>query len=554
MKLALYNNQNNNLYNKPAKNTDKNVSFTNSAIISSVFNAATKTMQYCDTNPIAGVSLIDVTSMIAPRTYIDTKSNGFAGLETLRRESSGLLINCLLPGFAVLGIAGALKTVTMGKEFSNIKGVKLHKLWADENTINMTKHAWTSATENGWTAGKPTPEHVEKYVRNIVGNVVNLGKHAESENVIKTLSNAIQDSSTNQKALLKQLDKFASETIEKTKIPKHLNFEETFETAVSQGAKSKAKLSSNIHELFRDVVNMGKTYSNEVINKDNIGNFAERLTKLVKQKSFAGVALICAVGFGVQKYNRYLTEKKSGHKGFPGYKDYGKENTHLLTEKEKAKLSFNKALATAGMIGLTALSMKGFNLKKLQFKSILPSMDQSRFIAATTFVGRMLAADDNNELRETTLRDSLGFASLYFLGDYVAKAVASAVPDKNLLNITAKVPEKVGEGVMASVNHAWKKTVHWVNNIELKSFEEVASNSKNWRTAAQLSGILYSCLALGFAVPTINRKMTEANRKKQLETMKHNENIPQQIPVMTSRANMSEKTKKLFSAFINPNY
>ena len=44
-----------------------------------------------------------------PRTYVDAKTNGFAAAETFRRESSGLIVNCLIPGFIVYGVAKVLE-------------------------------------------------------------------------------------------------------------------------------------------------------------------------------------------------------------------------------------------------------------------------------------------------------------------------------------------------------------------------------------------------------------------------------------------------------------
>ena len=50
---------------------------------------------------IINVSIIDLATAILPRTWVDAKTNGFAAAETFRRESSGLIVNCLIPGFIV---------------------------------------------------------------------------------------------------------------------------------------------------------------------------------------------------------------------------------------------------------------------------------------------------------------------------------------------------------------------------------------------------------------------------------------------------------------------
>ena len=90
--------------------------------------AATAVLQFCNTNPMAGVSLIDMVTAIAPRTIVDAKTNGFAAAETFRRESSGLIVNCLIPGFIVLGVAKALEAFGFGE-----KG--LSKMWANQEAL-----------------------------------------------------------------------------------------------------------------------------------------------------------------------------------------------------------------------------------------------------------------------------------------------------------------------------------------------------------------------------------------------------------------------------------
>ena len=77
---------------------------------------------------MAGVSLIDMATAILPRTYVDAKTNGFAAAETFRRESSGLVVNCLIPGFIVLGAAKLLEAFD-----KNSKG--LSGMWANQDAL-----------------------------------------------------------------------------------------------------------------------------------------------------------------------------------------------------------------------------------------------------------------------------------------------------------------------------------------------------------------------------------------------------------------------------------
>ena len=80
------------------------------------------------------------------------------------------------------------------------------------------------------------------------------------------------------------------------------------------------------------------------------------------------------------------------------------------------------------MLGVCGLSMFMDRpvLKNIfQFKGIFPTMDQARIISTATFASRMGASEDKNELREATVRDIATFSSFYFLGDYVAKGIAT---------------------------------------------------------------------------------------------------------------------------------
>ena len=63
-------------------------------------------VQQCEKQPMINVTVLDLSTAIVPRTVIETKeSNGYAGFEAFRRESSGLIVNCIIPGFIVAGVA-----------------------------------------------------------------------------------------------------------------------------------------------------------------------------------------------------------------------------------------------------------------------------------------------------------------------------------------------------------------------------------------------------------------------------------------------------------------
>ena len=89
-------------------------------------NWALKAIQKCEESPMLNVAVLDLATAIIPRTIFETfigskqkdengndtgerKLNILGGFEALRREGSGLLINCIIPSFVVLGLAKILE-------------------------------------------------------------------------------------------------------------------------------------------------------------------------------------------------------------------------------------------------------------------------------------------------------------------------------------------------------------------------------------------------------------------------------------------------------------
>ena len=125
---------------------------------------------------------------------------------------------------------------------------------------------------------------------------------------------------------------------------------------------------------------------------------------------------------------------------------------------------------------------------------------------AATLIGRFMASDNNDELRETATRDYLGFLNWLVFGGFAAKGMANLLDKKrsSLFN-----ESKRGKGV-----------THWLNEISLKSHNEIAAKGKDfskknmWKlNLAHAAGLAYSTLALGFLLPKLNIWIT--NKKQQ---------------------------------------
>ena len=152
--------------------------------------------------------------------------------------------------------------------------------------------------------------------------------------------------------------------------------------------------------------------------------------------------------------------------------------------------------------------------KKLEFTGPITSGNAIKTVYGFNIIGRFLAADNSTELRESMTRDYLGFLNWLVFGGFAAKGVANLLDKKGkeLFNYTRE-----GKGLK-----------HWLNDMSLKTHNEVASKGRNfakknmWKlNLAQASGIAYSAITLGLLLPMLNAKVTEIEAKK-----KRNYNSP----------------------------
>lgn len=483
----------------------------------SFLDAATKGLQMCDKYPMIGVALTDSVATDVPRTIFDLVKTGVpAAMETARREFSGLFVNCLMPSFIVLGAAKFLNKGTMGKEFSDIN---LSNSWANGESIN--KFVETFKNSMDVTSKTTTQSEIKTFFNNIFTGLNGrdgdkwvefssaLGKD-KLEEVSELLTKAVFDNSGDKKALKNTLAQVSSLITDTTHAGEILTYD--------INAKG---FGSNLSELLRDSVDIAKKFTQESV-RNNLDLFGKKATKLVNAKSILGLAIIVPIAMSVQSINRAITRHKYKQKGAPIYKDFEKGNTHKeMNAKEKANFFSQKIACAASMVSIALLSMmKKPSMQMFQFKGMFPTVDQCRWIATSTFVSRMFASEDPNELRESTVRDIASFSGLYFLGDYAAKAAASIIekikPDVKLLNRTGKsnaqspILNRIGD---------------WIKNTYVKSFDEVLPKDKNMRSICELASLGFSIISLGILLPAYNRQVTEKKvaqaKQKELQQTKN---------------------------------
>lgn len=512
---------------------------------------ALKGIQKCEEKPMVNVAVLDLSTAIIPRTFFETfigsktkdedgndthhrKLNIMGGFEALRREGSGLVINCLIPGYIVKFAARLLNKPIMGQ----FKNSSLVKSWANSDTISCIQKYYNNAQ------GLTKEDRVYSTLKSMFDDIEGVNGNAEKDGLKK-----FKELFANDPEYKEHLRKFAKNIIsdkpEKDFANDMYNFlvkksgiAENIKFAGDKGYFSSSlghlceSASDILHGAYQEGIikdysadatqgkNVEKLVSKEV---EELSKYFGKAKKLVNAKSIAGLGMIIPLAISAQPINRWITHKLSGKKGAPIYND---DKERVLTPEEKAKLTRDKFIAVPLMWAVTGLSMlmDKPSLKMFQFKNIFPTMDQARIISAATFSSRLAAAEDSNELKENTIRDIATFSSFYFLGDYAAKAIATFLEKHNKDGI--KLINRLKEPAEGA--NILQKFWNWAKHTKMKSTDELLGSignealrlkARNMRGLCQLGNIGFSLLSLGVFIPIYTR--TQSNKK---EKMRHDQN------------------------------
>lgn len=522
------------------------------AIDGAIGGAILSGLQMCEQVPMINVAVLDLSTAIVPRTVVEGQTNPYAGFEAFRRESSGLIINCMIPGLIVAGIAKTIQSGIMGGK------TQLGDCLANEDTIKLVTKYWDEASK---IEGLDDRAKVKHTITSILKDTKGVDGHKtvdfnaegmDFEASVETLTNKALGQEISKKDLNAAYQGIAKQThaTENIKIGKEAT--EYF----SQNLESVLKNSTGI---LRDLVSgTGKGMTVET--------FAEKATKLVNAKSLLGMGVIIPLALSAQPINRWITAKSAGKKGAPIYKDFSETQSKDLSGKEKAALFRQKLISVASIAGVAFLSMgcKLPKMKVLQFSSLFPTMDQARIISTATFASRMMASEDKNDLREATFRDIATFSSFYFLGDYVAKGLASLIEKTtngkySLINVKTPIKDKAN-----FLDKLW----HWTKDTALKSSDEVygivkegatpeaieaaTKKAQQMRSLCQLGNIVFSLAALGIIIPKMYRGKTSREREKELKQMGVDQKtIDKYYPHFMM--NNAENKKAVFNEFFTAN-
>lgn len=478
--------------------------------------AVTGLLRTCDMNEMVNAVGLDVGAMVIPRAYYDTKNrNQYAGAETFFREISGTFINCLAAGIFAKWIA---------KFMANQGEVKINpNHWFTEDSMDTLEAAWEGNTKKysqnvfenlsgrdgykinqfkdiNWKKIEWIDEEKWKNIEwknNKYKNIQN--KLTSKDGFVNTMSQIIEDKN------IAESDKNNVLSIMEKRLTNALGAERDIELNIKGN-----KLSARLDNILRDTHDMGKDVFGVNGGKD-AKKILQRISKVNKTKAFGAIAGASVLGLTNQFINRKITEKRTGKKGFVGDVDF--TSTYRDEAKKDNILWLKKLGASALMVGMV-LSVMGVKnskqfAKKLEFTGPITSGNAIKTVYAANIVGRFMAADNGTELRESMTRDYLGFLNWLVFGGFAAKGVANLLDKKgkDLFNYS-----KEGKGLK-----------HWLNDMTLKSHNEIASKGKEfakknmWKVnLAQGAGIAYSAITLGILLPMLNAKVTEHKSKKHL--------------------------------------
>lgn len=487
----------------------------------------TNTLRTLDTNPMANAVGIDLFAMVAPRTYVDTKErNKYAGAETFFREFTGTLIVCLSASWFAKMISHTANKflnpetpINPNSWFSNDSLNYLRSTW--ENTKNTKSYVTNILDDISGRDGKETRKFKDiewdkidwidekKWAKFDWDDEGLEGVHSklkDKNSIISTITNLIDN-----KELTPSDSKKLQNIIE-------LRLTNALKADKVTAKNSTNSVSSSLHNLLRDAVDLGRdVFTNPKVKPDEA---IAKILKINKVKSVGALALASTLGLTNQYINRKITEKRTGKKGFVGDLDY-KNQTKAKKNDNSKSFRAQKIVASLGMavmaIGVMKVKSPKDFLKKLEFTGPVTSGNVIKTVYASTLIGRFLASDSKDELRETATRDYLGFLNWLVFGGFAAKGVANILDKerKNLFNIS-----KEGNGVK-----------HWLNDLSLKSHNEIAAQGKEfakknmWKmNVAHVAGLAYSTLALGILLPKLNILITKHKHKNDVNAQKSVDN------------------------------
>ena len=499
------------------------------------FTGIVDVLKFLDTSPAWGANAVDFFCMVLPRTLTDFGRGVDAGMETARRESMGTINDSAVGAYGTL--AGLALAMGINKAFGLGKNdLKAASIFADSETIDMMGEIWHEKLPEN--TQNPMFERIKKALANYeVYDGKNWNKF-KKEDIEKAANIFVEEINKGEK-----LTKDAKYNINKI-LTSSNNLENNFRIVSKEGQKPHSSRYS-IDTITENTFKLSKVFSKDKIveafkeaSDINSNKFLKALKSMNMKRSVLGVLIATLVGCSVQPINMWLTKRKTGGDGFVGG---GKKDDTLGFKLQKGIVA---ALFSAGVIA-TIGNPKNL-LKNLQFKGFTPTINQLKFIYGATIASRFLSARNENELKESTTKDVLGFVNWLILGNFVQKLVAQGL-DKSLIKqeknngiidwITTSSLKTRDEVLHAALGEkAFKdgKALKFGEMIKALGDNKAAKKQLAILTIAQLAGYAYSGLVLGFGIPKLNIYLTKRRMAKQEEAKLQQENLTKNEDLLSS--------------------
>lgn len=518
-------------------------------------------LRFLDTNQAWGANAVDLFCMVLPRTLTDFSRGVDAGTETLRREGMGTANHSMVGAYGTLaGLALASGINGMYKLGEN--DIKASSIFTDAETMDMQGAIWNNKLRD--SLKNPDVNPIKEYLTETFKKYEALSptengkwikiKDADIEKTVNILENEIKNNSPKMSK-----EGFANA---RTILVSSLGAENNLRIIAEDGKPAHTSRYT-VDSIIENTYKLGKVFTKEKVKEaflaaENISEnaFLKAMKSMNVKRSLLGIGIASVAGVSAQPLNMYLTKKKTGRSDFVGGGAEDKSTGF------KIKKSLVAALFGAGV--MATIGKPKELIKNLQFKGFTPTIKQFKFIYGVTIMSRFMSSRNDNELRECSIKDTLGFASWLILGNFIQKLVAQSL-DKSLI-------KKDGDGAM-----------NWIKNSVLKSRDEVlhaALGDKVFKdgkalsfnemvkslpknsiarkqlkilSIAQLAGYAYSALALGAGIPRLNIFITNKVMASQKNKM-HNEAAEKnttQNPTFNAQLQTDNMLKPENVAFLN---
>jgi hypothetical protein len=178
-------------------------------------------------------------------------------------------------------------------------------------------------------------------------------------------------------------------------------------------------------------------------------------------------------------------------------------------------------------ISFQGIPGKGF-LRTIDFADRFTSKEATMFLYSGCILSRLVNSRDKYEFKETLARDSMGWASLFFLAAIFEKTVGLAIE---------KITRKAGSGKNIFLNSIGKENAlpTWLQAIDprdkkfaVRTFSDIETlqdpklkkSLMRKKTALYLLSLAFSIGVIGIFIPWMNTVVTKKDKKREVELSK----------------------------------